>query len=297
MDQFWEEEVAAEAALEFGPLPVRLSMKPEHFVKHVGSPEMILMLISSYPTLHPDSSVHLEYGTSDDLGNESQFLLFSKLGYHKVRLRKQGMLHVVAFPRRLERKQFLGGGQSLLRKIPAALRNQWFESSETLIAWAQASVSVFTGHTGKERYQHYLKKSGKKFEAVWLQGTPRHAAELPCAWLEFADDGTTITRLTVGSFHGKRIVRYRAHVPSEIQTSIAFRELLLGFATTILFGSPLLPAYLSSMNWHRSISNGIIIPLSAFQDFTVMNDTLSEYFRRPMLGHSKMDRLFKKMKL
>lgn len=101
MDLLWNEAVAVEQRLFDNSIevPAGLSTQPEYLVKPFGLFSHPLMIISSYPTVDENSSVHLRYGTVNDLSNTSMARLYAKTGYHKVQERKVGMFHIDIFPR------------------------------------------------------------------------------------------------------------------------------------------------------------------------------------------------------
>lgn len=124
VDELWTSLGKGEAELDLGILPQGLTMKREHLIKPIGSPEAPLLVVSSYPTLDPTSSVHLDYSTVDDVSSACIFTLSAKFRYNKANINRSEIMHVDIFPRRLDRNSFVWVG-SVLRCIPLILRNCW----------------------------------------------------------------------------------------------------------------------------------------------------------------------------
>lgn len=84
MDAFWQEAVDGEARVSQNllDLPDGLDMRPDWLVKPFGDFTDPLLVLSSYPTADPRSSVHLSYGMTNDLSNRSMAWLYAKLGFH-----------------------------------------------------------------------------------------------------------------------------------------------------------------------------------------------------------------------
>ena len=89
-------------------LPVGLDMRPDYFVKPMGSFEDPLMVIYSYPTFDPTSSVHLSYSTANYMSDESMSSLLVELGFNMANVRTTVMFLMDVFPRRLDRKTMIG---------------------------------------------------------------------------------------------------------------------------------------------------------------------------------------------
>lgn len=116
MDTLWHEGVDGETkVVALGlSLPQGLDMWPSNLVKPFGSLSDPLLVLVSYPTAHPTSTVHFEYGMTNDLSSSLMSRLYTKLGYHVADYRKTGMLHVDIFPRRLDRNVFQGDKDAIL---------------------------------------------------------------------------------------------------------------------------------------------------------------------------------------
>ena len=102
MDAHWGQAIDAEKALDPVQDPTDdlawLDMSERLLVKPSGSPDDSLMVLSSYPTADVNSTVHLPYGTIDDMSNPSIWLLYSKMGFHVADIREHSMFHVDVFP-------------------------------------------------------------------------------------------------------------------------------------------------------------------------------------------------------
>ncbi len=103
MDAFWLEGVQGERELDSpASLPIGLSIEEESLVKHFGSFQDPLLLISLYPIKDPLSTVHLRYGINNSLSNICMWTICAKLGFHLPSIRSSGMLHIKVFPRRID---------------------------------------------------------------------------------------------------------------------------------------------------------------------------------------------------
>lgn len=91
VDAYWarciEEEPKHDA-------PKRCSSKKSHRVKPFGTFQAPLMVVSSYPTMAKNSTVHMDFATANDLSNSSMASLLTKLRYHRPGIRNTAMLHV-----------------------------------------------------------------------------------------------------------------------------------------------------------------------------------------------------------
>lgn len=82
------------------------------------------LVFSSYPALHPDSTVHLDYGMSNDLSNQCIAQLYLNFGFHLSNKWSTGLLHVEAWSRWLDRKRMAGPETSVLDRLPKPLKTQ-----------------------------------------------------------------------------------------------------------------------------------------------------------------------------
>ena len=116
-----------ERMLDLPELQPGLTMEEEFLVKLFGSFHDPLLVLSSYPPKDPKSTVHLSYGTTNDLSNISMFFLYTKLGFNNATMRSSGMLHVDVFSRRTDRMVTIGSGIPVIQKMPQVLREFWAE--------------------------------------------------------------------------------------------------------------------------------------------------------------------------
>jgi hypothetical protein len=72
-------------------------MDKAFLVKHFGSLNAPLSILSPYPTKAVSSTVHLKFGTVKELSSLSIFYLYQKLGYAEVGQRTSSILHVDLF--------------------------------------------------------------------------------------------------------------------------------------------------------------------------------------------------------
>ncbi len=99
MDRIWLNAVKIERELDLPmPLPDGLTMEEESLVKPSGRIDDPQLVISTYPTKNPKSTVHLRYGVVNDLSNLSMFNLCAELGFHMPGIRSSGMLRLDVFP-------------------------------------------------------------------------------------------------------------------------------------------------------------------------------------------------------
>jgi hypothetical protein len=176
MDDLWRKAVEEEARLAV-PEVDGLDMDVKYLVKPAGSLSSTLMVLGSYPTMDPHSTVLLEYSTTDDLSNVSMFMLYAKLGLHKANVQKSGVLHVDLFPRRIDRKQ-IHGNDCMMSSISKVLRRFWEQQTDRLLAASSSCVLIVCGHLASERYQDYLSQSKMKHEIVWVTGARRHITKI-----------------------------------------------------------------------------------------------------------------------
>ncbi len=172
MDQMWDEAVSAEQELmQDDNLKTKrdgLSYQREYLVKPLGGPDDPLLVISSYPTSDPATSVHLEYGTTNDMSNPCMARLYTKLGLHQAELRSTGLFHVDIFPRRLNRKKIAGNNGSILGRVPVELLRFRKEFSFQCIKMSCARIALIFGHSANTAYQSFLKKHKKHFTVLRL---------------------------------------------------------------------------------------------------------------------------------
>jgi hypothetical protein len=90
MDAAWIEAVEGEKMLDHPDLPSGFEMPDDYLVRPFGSFEDPLLVLSSYPTAKPGSSVQINYGMVNDISNQCKFMLYAKLGYHISDLRQNG---------------------------------------------------------------------------------------------------------------------------------------------------------------------------------------------------------------
>jgi hypothetical protein len=245
------------------------------------------MILSSYPTRDERSTVNLEYGTVDDLSNVSIFQLYAKLGLHKATIRPTGPLHVDVFPRRLDRK-ILPGRSGVMVNIPEVLKDFWAAHADQYLYNTSARVIIVCGHQARKHYTKFLSKNRIRHDILWVTRIHRATTELLAAWVELDDDGS-IRRIALGTLAPEGFIRTRVRHPISSHEHAAFRERLMDFAVTILFGAPHLPAFLSFANYYWSLASGLIIPIQVFLDLTEENDTLSPWLHRPTSNFSTMD--------
>ncbi|KAI4928326.1 uncharacterized protein J4E92_005811 [Alternaria infectoria] len=160
MDGYWGQATDAEKALHPPDHQVDstddfawLDISERLLVKPCGSPNDSLMVLSSYPTADVNSTVHLAYGTNDDMSNQSMWLLYSKIGFHVADIREHSMFHVDVFPWRLNRKTVPEGDSSLslLRQLPADLREYWATAAQAFIRISESRILLVVGNVNTGR--------------------------------------------------------------------------------------------------------------------------------------------------
>jgi hypothetical protein len=190
MDDIWVTAVEAEAQLVV-PETQGLDMDVRYLVKPVGSPYSAVMVLSSYPTKDPRSTVHVEYGTVDDLWKISMFLLYAKLGLHKANSRSTGVFHLDIFPRRLDRKQMLYA-DDVLATIPKVLWQYWANYADQLLAASSARIIIVAGHSACKHYQGNLTENNVEHQVFWIPGFRRHIFEIPAARIERNEEAKSL---------------------------------------------------------------------------------------------------------
>jgi hypothetical protein len=163
IDHHWAEMVENEPAIK--DPPTGLDMRESLLVKPFGSMEAPLTFLSSYPTKHPGSTVHMDDATVNDLSNICMFYLYTKLGFHRVNLRASSMLHLDLFPRRLDRVKM--GSGLLLRIVGSVLRKYCEHAEMNLLAQSKALLLLLlVSNSTAGAYAHYVKRTGIKSLAM-----------------------------------------------------------------------------------------------------------------------------------
>jgi hypothetical protein len=174
------------------------------------------------------------------------------------------------------------------------------------LARSKARVVLIIGRLPAEAYMLYLKEHNINHDTVWQFGHQLNRFELPCAFTEWSNtnNGNTnngssssreseISRLAIVTFHLEAFGRARGFNITNIQRNIGFRERLIDYALVLLYYEVRLPGFLSTGVYFFQMSTGILIPVTAFEDFQPSNDTLSTYLSRPTLNTATMDILIK----
>ncbi|KAF2033370.1 hypothetical protein EK21DRAFT_86472 [Setomelanomma holmii] len=301
MDELWDAAVKREQELDLGPLPNGLRLEGESLVKPFNTFQDPLMVMGSYPTKDPSSSVHLSFGMVNDVSNISMFMLYAKLGFHTLGVHRTGMLHTDVFPHRLDRKAFPGasmGGQQTTTKLPLALRRYWETFAFECFSRASSRVGITTGHTATTVYQRNLEYCRISHERIWVDGHQRYRQELPVAWLIFkpTQKATSLVRIVFGVFHLEAYLRSMAVHINDITRHIAAREWLIDLVDVLLYGNPYMPAFLSSCQHFWQTLTDLIIPVRDFVAFDAKHrDTLSHQFQWSTLNLSTMDDLIARL--
>jgi len=239
--------------------------RPEYLVKPFGSLKDPLMMISSYPTADEKSTVHLEYATVNDLSNIGMSQLYVKAGYHDVQTRKTGMLHMVIFPRRLDRKKVLSSSAGVLNNMPRVLRILWQTFAVHCIQLSKAVVVCVSGHSANQLYRAWLKEQNIAHNIIWAFGIKRTEHKLPIAIQGFTDDTQTrMSRLVLVVYRIEAFTRTRTQRPTDMQRNMVMRERFLDFANVLIHQSAPLQPLLSTGAYLFQTSTGILIPLQAF---------------------------------
>ncbi|KAI4680921.1 uncharacterized protein J4E88_005425 [Alternaria novae-zelandiae] len=298
MDGYWGQATDAEKALHPPDHQVDstddfawLDMSGRLLVKPCGSPNDSLMVLSSYPTADVNLTVHLAYGTIDDMSNPSMWLLYSKMGFHVADIREHSMFHVDVFPQRIDRKTVPGGEATLFRAgtLPTQLRRHWQEYAFKIISCSEAKVLLVVGGIAAKAYMTYIQENEIEHTVLWTFGKKRFEQEIPLAWLQF--EAGKIRRLAFAIPHPEAFSRNRASVLTDIQRKFAFRERIFDYCLVQLFGKIHLPCFLSTTGYAYQLSTGSILEMSPFRNFDAKkNDTLSDHFRRPTLDTASLDK-------
>jgi len=139
IDDLFSEYAKKERKLNLPNVLSGLDMRPNTLVEPAGSTKSLLLIVSSYPTLNVHSSIHIKYGSVNDILNMSMFTLYAKLGLYRADICTTGAMHVNVIARRLDRKNFYNRlDNGIIRKLPNPLRTLWYEYSEKLIELSEA---------------------------------------------------------------------------------------------------------------------------------------------------------------
>lgn len=171
MDEMWTAAVNAESALIAAKsfvAPTGVDMRPQMLVKLFGSLDDPLLVLSSYPTADPLSTVHMEYGVCNDLSNTCMGRLYTKLGFHLSDFRTTGMLQMDIFPRRLDRKLILGPQTHVLSRMPPTLLAHWQDFVFRCLDQSKAKVVIASGRAAHASYKAYLKYHRIHHDNLWL---------------------------------------------------------------------------------------------------------------------------------
>lgn len=207
-----------------------------------------MMWLSSFPTADPKSTVHLDYGTVNDMSNRSMAALYAKFGLDEANVRSEGALHVHICSRRLDRKSSHSGCESLVTSsLPSDLREHWESFASNLISKSKAHIVVVFGHPATAVYKKYLEEKKITYDAFWLAGFQRYEAEMPYACLEYTDKWkTTVKRLTIFCFHLESFWGTKAEDTTPQVRVHAFRERLIDLTMVLLYDNAYRQAFLSS---------------------------------------------------
>ena len=296
MDTHWGQATDAEKALDPPDQDSTddfawLDMSERLLFKSSGSADDSLMVLSSYPTADVNSTVHLAYGTNDDMSSQSMWLLYSKMGFHVADIREHSMFHVDVIPRRLDRKTLPGGDSSLslLRQLSAGLREYWATAAQAFIRMSKSKILLVVGTVAARANMIYIKENDIEHKVLWTFGKKLFEQEIPLVWLQF--EAGKIRRLAFAIPHPKAFSRNRASVLTDIERKFAFREQIFNYCLVQLFSKVHLPWFLSTAGYDYQLNTGSILEMSAFRNFDAKkNDILSDHFKRPTLDTASSDK-------
>ena len=262
VDALWAEASRDECRIPLPSTPtIGLDMRPDYLVKPFGSPEDPLMVMSSYPTYDPTSSLHMAYSTLNDMSNQSIAMLLIKLGYNVANVRTTGVFMVDVFARRLDRKLMTGLSEKVLDSVPSQLRHYWQTFAFICLDKSTARVLLLMGKTAFREYSQYLKERGRTAKIIYLSGTQRYPTETPAAMLEYHDHSpTTIRRVAIITYHPEFFAREKSKTKSSRDDDLAIRERLIDYALTILYGQPNVQGLLSTCAYHFNLRSGVFVP-------------------------------------
>ncbi|KAI4655622.1 hypothetical protein J4E93_000336 [Alternaria ventricosa] len=295
VDALWAEVTRDECRVPLPSTPTTgLDMRPDYLVKPFGSPEDPLMVISSYPTSDPTSSLHMSYSTVNDMSNQSIAVLLIKLGYNVANVRTTGVFMVDFFPRRLDRKRLTGNSEKPLDSVPSQLRHYWQTHAFICLDKSTARVLLVVGGIAFRDYCQYLKERGRTAKVLYLSGTERYKGELPGAMLEYYDTSpTTVRRIAIITFHPEGFKREKSHTKSSRDEDIAIREQLIDYALTIVYGQPNVQGFLSTSAYHFNLRSGTLVR----KDIIAQGGSaLSSYLKLPLTFKDALDAFRNAMK-
>jgi len=293
VDALWTEASRDECRVALPSVPTTgLDMRPDYLVKPFGSPEDPLMVMTSYPTSDPSSSLHMAYGTINDMSQRSMAMLLIKLGYNVANVRTTGVFMVDFFARRLDRKLMVGNSEKVLASIPSQLRHYWQTFAFICLDKSTARVLLLVGRTAFRDYSQYLKERGRTAKTMYLS-TQRHRTETPAAMLEYYDHSpTTVRRIAIITYHPEFFAREKSKTKSSRDDDLAIRERLIDYALTILYGQPNVQGFLSTCAYHFNLRSGVLVrkdiiakggsALSAYLKLPLVLNVPLEAFRNSM---------------
>ncbi|KAH3941317.1 hypothetical protein HBH98_222750 [Parastagonospora nodorum] len=175
-----ETKIATDLTSATKKLPQGLNMKPSYLVNLAGTLQAPMVILSSYPTEDPTSTLHLDYAI-DDMTNVCMLARYARLGLHK-KTTKTGILHVNIIPRRTDRKRFIGGGSSgsLMRQLSERLQTHCHNASNDLLDQAADKIILVLGHTARRFYDERLSKPEKPFKQIYLAGQKHYHDDASC---------------------------------------------------------------------------------------------------------------------
>ncbi|KAI4655321.1 hypothetical protein J4E93_000032 [Alternaria ventricosa] len=184
---------------------------------------------------------------------------------------------------------------SLLRQLPADVREFWDSAAHVFIRLSNSKVALIVGNVAIRSYTLYLKLMAIPHTTFWVFGKKRYASEIPLAWLEASANGRVINRISFAINHPEAFNRNRGSVVTDIQRQYAFRERIIDFCQAKMFGRIHLPGFLSTTSYVFQLSTGSILPVKALFERSKGNDTIKEHFSRPTLDTSSLDKTMERI--
>ncbi|KAI4928325.1 uncharacterized protein J4E92_005810 [Alternaria infectoria] len=184
---------------------------------------------------------------------------------------------------------------SLLRQMPADVREFWDFAAYVFIRLSNSKVALIVGNVAIRSYTLYLKSMAIPQTTVWAFGERRYASEMPLAWLETSANGRVIHRISFAINHPEAFNRNRGSVVTDIQRRYAFRERIIDFCQAKLFGHIHLPGFLSTTSYVFQLSTGSILPVKSLFEHKKGNDTIKDHFSGPTLDNGSLDKTMERI--
>ncbi|KAH7075226.1 hypothetical protein FB567DRAFT_186270 [Paraphoma chrysanthemicola] len=226
MDELFDAATDGEPQITEADISPGRGTERSHLVKPFGSFRDPLAVFSSYPTRKGNGIFSEDYGVVNDMSNGRMFDLYAKLGFHRVDMRIQGMLHIDMFPRRFNRLQATGG--DIWPKYPKDLRDYWENMALEMLNRSRALVVLVVGFRARVAYERFLASSGADTEDFLVHERTRHSIQL------IRGPNGKILRMIVYVPHLECYRRLRSHAITSTSICLACSERLYDMVNVLV---------------------------------------------------------------